>query len=278
MLTQDDIDWAAADLAGAAHTAKPIPPLTDRWPRMDLADAYAIQLRGVQAAIRNGQQVIGYKIGLTTPAVQRQLGVLEPDFGHLLDDMQIPDSGTVALSDLCSPRAEPEIAFVLSDSIATPGATAAEVLRATEALRPAVEIVDSRVADWRITIADTVADNASSGRFALGSSFAVEDVDLGDVAVTLAVDGSVVYSGSSAAVMDGPATAVAWLANTLAAHGVRMSAGDVILSGSCTPTVGVHPGETVTARFVARGATVGTVSVRFIGTADGSTSRLRGGT
>jgi 2-keto-4-pentenoate hydratase len=261
VLTVDDIDRVAVALAEATRSAKPIPPLTDTWPRLPLQDAYAIQLRGVQTAVQSGQRVIGYKIGLTSPAMQAQFGVPEPDFGHLLDRMQPRESGFVPVSTLCAPRAEPEIAFVLEGAIAAPGATTVEVLDATDYLLPAIEVVDSRFEDWRITIADTVADNASSGRFVLGGPpVRVGDMDLSDTAVALAVNGSVVRAGSTGAVLGNPATAVAWLANTLAALGVQMEAGDVILSGSCTAAVPVRAGDTVAATF----GGVDAVTVRFI--------------
>lgn len=258
MHSPDDIDRAAAALAEAGRLGKPIPPLTETWPGLGVQDGYAIQLRGVQAAVASGRQVIGYKVGLTSPAMQEQLGVAEPDFGHLLDQMQAP--GVVSLSTLCAPRAEPEIAFVLARGIEAPGATAAAVLDATEVLLPAIEVVDSRIEGWRISIADTVADNASSGRFILGGPpVRVGDVDLTDVAVELAVNGSVVHAGSTAAVMGNPAVAVAWLADTLAGFGVRMGTGDVVLSGSCTAAVPVQAGDIVTAGFAGFGA----VTARF---------------
>ncbi len=258
MLTPDHIDRTAAALAEAGRLGKPIPPLTETWPGLGVQDAYAIQLRGVQAAVASGRRVIGYKIGLTSPAMQEQLGVAEPDFGHLLDDMHVPV--VVSLSTLCAPRAEPEIAFVLARGLEAPGATAAGVLDATDVLLPAIEVVDSRIEDWRIGIADTVADNASSGRFVLGGPpVRVGDVDLTDVAVELAVNASVVHAGATGAVMGDPAVAVAWLANTLAAFGVRMGAGDVVLSGSCTAAVPVRAGDTVTAEFAGFGA----VTARF---------------
>jgi 2-keto-4-pentenoate hydratase len=261
VLTVDEIDRTAETLAEATRLAKPIPPLTETWPGLRLEDAYAIQLRGVQTAVKSGQQVVGYKIGLTSRAMQEQFGVPEPDFGHLLDQMQPLVSGVVPLSELCAPRAEPEIAFVLERGIAAPGATAVEVLQATDHLLPAIEVVDSRIADWRITIADTVADNASSGCFVLGGPpMRVGDVDLTDTAVDLAVNGSVVHAGSTGAVLGNPATAVAWLANTLAALGVQTEAGDVILSGSCTAAVPVQAGDVVAARF----GSVAALSVRFI--------------
>lgn len=260
MLTLDDIDRAAAALAEATRLGKPIPPLTETWPGLGVQDAYAIQLRGIEDAVESGWRVIGYKIGLTSPAMQQQFGVPEPDFGHLLDEMRAPESGVVSLAALCAPRAEPEIAFVLRDGIEAPGATAADVLDATDTLLPAIEVVDSRIADWRLSIADTVADNASSGRFVLGGPpIRVGDMDLADTDVELTVNGSVVHAGSTGAVMGDPASAVAWLANTLAGFGVRMGAGDVVLSGSCTAAVPVRAGDTVMASF----AEFGGVTARF---------------
>lgn len=264
MLTIPDIARAAADLEVAARSRTPIPPLTTRWPDMDVEDAYAIQLRGVWSAVRAGQRVVGYKIGLTSSAMQQQFGVLEPDFGHLLDGMRVADAGKVPVPLLCAPRAEPEIAFVLGDGISAPGASADDVLAATRALLPAIEIVDSRIADWRITLADTVADNASSGRFVVGARPLPMDASvLCDITVELRVNGAVVHTGLSSAVLGNPAHAVAWLANTLADHGVRTGPGDVILSGSCTQAVPVEPDDVVSAEFSARGSSLGSATVHF---------------
>ena len=157
-LTSAEIDNWAARLAQAAADRRPIAPLTDAVPDLAIEDAYAIAERIVDRRIAEGARVVGHKIGLTSPAVQQQLGVAEPDFGALLDVMQLPDGGPVAADRFIAPRAELQLAFELGEPLAGPGVTVSDVRRATAAVRPAFELVDSRIADWRIRLADTVAD------------------------------------------------------------------------------------------------------------------------
>lgn len=238
-----------------AYRVGPVAPPTARYPGMTVDDAYAVQLAQAARWKQEGRQVVGYKVGLTSAAMRRALGVDEPDFGHLFDGMSVPDRGALPSAGLLQPRAEPEIAFVLADSLAGPGVSAADVRAATLAVAPALEIIDSRITDWRITLADTVADNGSSGRFVLGPQHPLTGLDLPALGCELLLDGNVVDSGAGAAVLGDPAEAVAWLANELGRRGTTLLAGQVVLSGSCTAAHPITPGQRIEARFDQLGST-----------------------
>jgi 2-keto-4-pentenoate hydratase len=252
---------AAADaLEEAERAAVPVPPLSDHLPGLDVDDAYAIQLINVDRRITAGRRVVGHKVGLTAKVMQEMLGVDEPDYGHLLDDMVVDDGGEVAAASLCAPRVEVEVAFVLRGPLEGPGCTAADVVAATERLVPTIEIIDSRIADWRITLCDTIADNASSARVVFGPGGAEPTgVDLTAIGAELLIDGVLTATGSSDAVLGNPANAVAWSANKLAEHGQRLEAGHVVIPGSCTKAFDVAAGNSVEARF----AGLGSVTVEF---------------
>ncbi|MET7474627.1 fumarylacetoacetate hydrolase family protein [Streptomyces sp. NPDC005648] len=252
---------AARRLREAERHAAPVEPLSVTLPGLDLADAYAVQQDNIAHRLTAGATVIGHKVGLTSPAMQHLLGVHEPDFGHLLDDMVQRDGGTVRASRYCAPRVEPEICFRLARSLRGPGVTTGDVLAATEAVAPALEIVDSRIRDGRITLVDTVADNASSAGLLCGSWTPMEYApDLAAVTVDLHVNGDHVASGSGKDVLGHPAAAVAWLANTLAGFGAGLDPGHVILPGAMTTAPFVSAGQKTVARFGA----LGSVSVSFV--------------
>lgn len=228
----------------AEQTRTPCQPLTKDEPHLSQADAYAIQAINLARHVELGARVVGRKVGLTSEAIQRWLGVDRPDFGCLLDSMEIPDGGVLRLDGLLQPRAEGEIAFVLADDLIGPGVTVADVLSATDFVLPAIEIIDSRIADWQITFADTVADNASSGRFVLGTTpVAIEQLSLDQVGMALRKRGRVISSGAGAACLGNPVHAVAWLANTLAAHEAQLNVGDIVLSGALGPATPLAPGD-----------------------------------
>jgi 2-keto-4-pentenoate hydratase len=217
---------------------------------MDVDDAYEIQLLNVRDRLAAGEVVRGHKIGLTSRPMQQMFGVDEPDYGHLLDRMFVFEGETLPMAELCSPRVEPEVAFVLGAPLPAPACTVADVLRATDHVLPALEIVDSRIADWKIKLPDTIADNASSGRVVLGGNATrPEEVDLRLLGVVLRRNGEIVETGAFAAVLGNPATAVAWLANKVHAFGVTLDAGHVVLTGSCTAAVRVGAGDVVRADF-----------------------------
>jgi len=244
----------------AGRTRDPIEPISETHPDAEVTDAYEIQLLNVRRRVDEGARIRGHKVGISAKAVQRMLGVHEPDYGHLFDDMFVFEGDTVDTGTLIQPRAEIETAFVLGAPLAGPGVTVADVLRATEYLVPSIEIVDSRVADWRITIVDTIADNASCGLLVLGGrATPISEVDPALIGATLSVDGQIVETGASGAVLGNPVTAVAWLANKVADFGVTLDAGDVVLPGACTAMVDVRAGNTVRADFDG----LGHVSVTF---------------
>lgn len=259
-MTPDEIECWAERLEAARASASPIAPLTEVEPNPSIADAYAIQRHGIEMRHATGRRLQGHKIGLTSQAVQEQLGVDQPDFGALLDDMEVTDGGQLPAGMLIAPRVELELAFHLREPLAGPGVTAEDVHRATRAVQPSIEIVDSRILDWRISLVDTIADNASSGAYVLGGlEVPIGDLDPTTVEVALRRDGETVETGRSDAVLGDPRAAVAWLANALATFGVSLQAGQVVLSGACTRMIAAKPGDA----FVGDFGRLGTVSVRF---------------
>lgn len=256
------VNEAAARLAVASASGRPCRPVRDLIG--DDADlAYAVQAAGIAARTSGGARIVGRKVGLTSAAVQAQLGVDQPDFGVLLDVMQVSAGGTVPHGVLLQPRIEAEVAFILSRDL--PGWSTDQDVRAAIAHAcAALEIVDSRVADWDITFADTVADNGSSGMFVISDSrLAVETTPPVNVEMVMTVDGEVVSTGNGAACLGDPLAALAWLARTAASYGEPLRAGDVVLSGALGPMVHVRPGTTVEAVLSHDGAEVDRVAVSF---------------
>lgn len=237
-----------------------VEPLTASRPDLSAAEAYAIQTRNVERRVAAGAVVRGRKVGLTSRPVQQLFGVREPNFGVLLDDMFVDEGDEVAFDVLLQPRVESEIAFLMDRDLAGPGVTTPDALTAIGGVLPAVEVVDSRIADWRIRLADTVADNASSARAVLGSRMVpVAAVDLRLLGVLFLRNGTPIESGAGAAVLGNPARCVAWLANTLGALGSGLRRGDVVLSGALHRMVPVRAGDHFQARF----AHLGSVTVQF---------------
>ncbi|HEY2717885.1 MAG TPA: fumarylacetoacetate hydrolase family protein [Solirubrobacterales bacterium] len=241
--------WAEA-LARAGADAEPLGPPSEALPGLDVAGAYAIQQRGVEARLRAGASVVGRKIGLTSVAVQQQLGVSEPDFGALLSGMEAIDGASLDRGRLIAPRVEVEVAFVLGRALEGPFVDEAAVTAATDHVRAAIEVVDSRIADWRITLEDTVADNASSAAFVLGTvPQPLDALDVADLEAVLHRNGEEVERGNTSLVLGDPRTAVAWLANKLASFELRLEAGDIVLSGACTRMVDAAPGDSFRAEL-----------------------------
>ena len=250
----------ADELWEADRTAKPISPLTERYPSLVVEDAYAIQTINIDRRVADGQKIIGRKVGLTSAPMQKLLGVNEPDFGVLTDEMFVEDGDLISLNRLVQPRVEAELAFLMEHDLAGPGVTTAGALAAIAGALPAVEIVDSRVADWKIKLVDTVADNASSGLLVVGGRMRkVEDLDLRLLGVVVARHGEVIETGAGAAALGNPARCVAWLANKLGSLGSGLKAGDIVLPGAVHKMVGVEPGDVFRADF----AHLGGVTVRF---------------
>jgi 2-keto-4-pentenoate hydratase len=255
------IEGAADRLRTAAATGQPCAPVRDLIGDTDVDAAYAVQAALTAGRLAAGQRVIGRKIGLTSLAVQRQFGVFQPDFGTLFGDMALTSGEPASLSRYLQPRIEAEVAFVLGRDIPAPDATVADVLRATEFVLAAMEIVDSRIAGWDISITDTVADNASSGGFVLGTvPISLTGLDLAEAGMVIEHDGEPVSTGTGAACMGSPAAAVTWLAREVARRGSPLAAGDVVLSGALGPMVAVtEPG-----RYRARLDGLGDVDVVFV--------------
>ena len=225
-------------------------PLTQSYPQITVEDAYKIQLANVKRRLEEGAIVIGKKIGLTSVPMQQMLGVPEPDYGHLLDNMIVDEEIAINANSLLQPKVEAEIIFVLKKELKGPGVTLAQVLQATEGVFPAFEIIDSRIKDWKIKIEDTVADNASSALFIIGSQMvSIKDLNLKYVGMVLEKNGSIIDTAAGAAVLGHPAIAVAWLANKLAEYDISLKPGELILSGSLTKAYEVKSGDVFTATF-----------------------------
>jgi 2-keto-4-pentenoate hydratase len=217
-------------------TRTPCPPVRDELPDVDAA--YAVQVANIH---RRGGRIIGRKIGLTSPAVQRQFGVFQPDFGTLLDDMLYPDTAPIPLYRLLQPRVEAEVAFVLGRDIDVERPSPLDVIAATDYLLPAIEVVDSRIAGWDIRILDTIADNASSGVVVVGDTrVRLRDVDMRLAGMVLEHRGEPVSVGATAACLGSPLRALGWLAGELARRGQPLRAGHLVLSGALGPMVAVH--------------------------------------
>ncbi|MEV4511050.1 fumarylacetoacetate hydrolase family protein [Dactylosporangium sp. NPDC049525] len=251
---------AAARLLDAARSGRPCPPVRDLIGADDVAAAYAVQRRLTLGRLDAGARVVGHKIGLTSAAVQRQLGVDRPDFGVLFDDMDVSGAAEIPFDRLLQPKIEAEVGFILGEDLDEGDLTDARIRAAVAHAVAALEIVDSRIAGWDITIADTVADNASSGMFVLGAHRStLEAFEPAETVMELAADGVVVSRGTGAACLGDPLKALAWLARAARDLGDPLRAGQVVLSGALGPMVPVTPGMRVTATL----SGLGTVSARF---------------
>ena len=261
-MTVDSLrEEVALALRESESSRKPIAPLAPRWPELTVEDAYEIQRRNIEQRVADGASIRGHKVGLSSRAMQDMMGVHEPDYGHLLDDMFVFEGDRVSVSELLQPRVEIEVAFVLGASLPRRGCNVADVLRATEFILPSIEIIDSRIADWQIGIVDTIADNASSARVVLGGNpVRLEDVDVRAIGASLRLNDEFVETGTAAAVLGNPVTAVAWLARTIGQFDVSLEPGHVVLPGSCTRAVTVRAGDSVRADFDA----LGHVEVSFV--------------
>lgn len=257
-----DVARHAARLRDAQARRTPIAPLTENDGSLTLADAYAIQTLNIEARVADGAVLVGRKVGLTSRPMQAMLGVHEPDYGALLSDMAVEDGADVALDGLLQPRVEAEIAFVMAEDLAGPGVTATTAIAAVAGAIPALEIIDSRITDWRISLIDTVADNASSGLFVTAPRLTpLAGLDLRLEGMALSRNGEIVETGTGAAVLGNPLHCLAWLANKLSEFGVSLRAGDVVLAGALHRAMPVAHGDVLRADF----ATLGTVGARFVG-------------
>jgi 2-keto-4-pentenoate hydratase len=257
----------AEALRRAAATGKPVAPLTDVDPDLTVADAYAIQLANVEHRLASGRRIVGHKVGLTSRAMQEMLGVDEPDFGALTDDMLVEDGATLDLREMVHPRIEAEIGLILRDDLRGPGVTTVQALSAIGWAIPALEIIDTRIEDWRIQLADTIADNGSCGKFVLGSQRTpVDGLDLRLVGMAFSRNGTVIDAGAGAAALGHPARCVAWLANKLAEFDVGLEAGEMLLPGALHRAYDAEPGTV----FLAEYSQLGRVSVEFVDSGTGA--------
>lgn len=261
VLTDDVRGDIARALAAAEATRTPIPPPRETWPGLDVVDAYEVQLRNIRRRLTNGATIRGHKVGLSSVAMQQMMGVDEPDYGHLLSDMECLEGTPISAGAYCTPRVEVEVAFILGETLPGEGCTEQDVLRATKWVAPSIELIDSRIQNWNIRIGDTIADNASSAGYILGAKrVRPGDIDLKTIDARLRCNGEQVAEGRSDAVLGNPVTAVAWLARKVASFGVTLEAGHVILPGSVHRAVDARPGDAFEAEFDG----LGTVRLNFV--------------
>jgi len=240
MTDTSTIERAAVALRTAEASGEFIAPVRELFPGIELPDAYAVQRHNIEHRLRSGRRIVGYKIGLTSPAVQRQLGVDQPDCGTLLDDMEFYEGIPIPLGRLQQPRIEAEVAFVLGRDLVLESPSVVDVMRAVEFALPALEIVGSRIADWNIKLVDTVADNASSSGYVIGGSpRKLSQLNLRDCVMQMHREGEVVSEGRGSACLGHPLNAVAWLARVMARNGTPLRAGHLVLSGALGPMVPV---------------------------------------
>ena len=242
--THDDLARRLRD----AYAGGAVPPLRDGLDPVDIDGAYAVQTINTRFWEAQGRRIVRRKAGLTAKAVQTQLGVDQPDFGALFNDMAVADGDRLDPARALQPKAEAEIAFVLARDLPDPATTPQMVADAVATVHAAIEIVDSRIADWKITFADTVADNGSSAFFVLGrEGKPLDGLDLFTCGMVMEINGAIVSLGAGAAALGHPLDAAAWLARTLARRGEPLKAGDILLTGALGPMVTLNPGDHVRA-------------------------------
>ncbi|WP_078592615.1 2-keto-4-pentenoate hydratase [Evansella clarkii] len=250
----------AIELQEAEEKTEGIQPFTERDPLLSVEDAYHIQLETVKLKEERGVGVIGKKVGLTSKAMQDMLGVKEPDYGHLFEGMKVKNGGTVHIDSLVAPRVEAEIGFVLNEDLAGPNITYLDVLMATDYVVPTIEIIDSRIADWKIKLEDTVADNGSCAKVVVGDDrIHLNEINMRSNGMILRKNNEIVGTGSGSAVLGHPAEAIAWLANKLADFNIELKKGELILPGALSAAVPVTKDDKVEADF----GQLGTVRVVF---------------
>ena len=259
--TQQQLQTLAEELLAAESGHAPVAPITDRVPGFSVDDAYGVQAIVLSSRLGEGRQIVGRKVGLTSKAMQTALGIDQPDYGVLLDNMLIKNRVAYDITSLLQPRIEPEIAFKMKKGLRGPGVTLEQVLDATDYVFPSLEVIDSRISDWKIKLQDTIADNASSARVVVGTKrIPADGLDLAKEELVFEKNGEVLGRATGEAVLGNPANAVAWLANTLHKYGASINAGDIVMPGALTGATPVKAGDTIKATF----KRVGTVSVRFV--------------
>lgn len=248
--TKDVIEMAN-QLKKAEQSRVAVDPLIKQYPDMSVEDSYMVQLYNIEQELNQGKEIVGKKIGLTSLPMQELAGVDEPDYGHLMDDMEITlDNPVLKMDEVLFPRVEGELAFKLKKDLIGPNVTVEDVLEATEYIAPAIEIVDSRIKDWKIKLKDTVADNGSSAYFIIGENkLKPEDIDRIGVKMALYQNGELINEGTGADVLGDPAYCVAWLANKLHEFGITLKKDEMILSGALTRAIDAEAGDTFTCKF-----------------------------
>jgi 2-oxo-3-hexenedioate decarboxylase len=260
-LSTSQIADLAAHLDAAQGENRDVVKITDRYPEMDMQDAYAVQNQILKLKIERGEKVIGLKAGLTSPGKMQQMGVDTPIFGFMTDSYVVQDASEVRIADLIHPKVEPEIAFFTKAPIRGPGCHIGTVLAATDFVMPAIEVIDSRYRDFKFDLVSVIADNTSAARFVVGGKATpVADLDLATLGVVMEKNGRVEMVGAGAAVVGHPATAVAMLANHLAAYGQEIPAGSIILSGGVTEAIAVQAGDSISVQV----QELGGVTMRFV--------------
>ena len=260
MMTQEERFAAADVLEKAERDRVQATQLSITWPHIDFDDAYAISAEGARRKVANGARIIGHKVGLTSKAMQRSSMIDEPDYGYLFDTQMIADGGKARHDAYRLPRVEVELAFIMGQRLTGPGVTLPDVLRATEYVVPAIEIVDARLKDTR-KIYDTISDNGAGAGLVLGGRPVKPlDVDLRWVGGIMSRNGEVEETGLAAGVLGHPAMGVAWLANKLGSHGVSLEPGHIVLAGSFTRVVFARKGDTLNADF----GPLGALAIQFI--------------
>ena len=260
MPTDNMIEKAAARLAEADNSKVACAPIRDLIGIEDLSSAYEIQKINNHIKKAKGARLVGCKIGLTSPAVQKQLGVDQPDYGLLFDDMEVLHGNEIPWSEVMQPKAEAEVAFIMKRDLPTASITMAELISAVDYAVAAIEIVGSRIENWNIKITDTIADNASSSHFVLGHRpIKLENLDLINLGMVMNKNGKKVSEGTGAACLGSPLNALIWLAKTMANLGSPLKAGDIVLTGALGPMSAAEPGDSFTTTF----DTLGEVSVKF---------------
>ncbi|WP_256841182.1 2-oxo-hept-4-ene-1,7-dioate hydratase [Ornithinimicrobium cryptoxanthini] len=261
MLSPEQIASIADELAQAEEDRTTVPLLTARHPQMTVEDSYTVQAEWRRRGEAAGRRLVGRKIGLTSKVMQAATGISEPDYGAIFDDMVFENGSLIEHEQFSNVRIEVELAFVLSEDLAGADVTVFDVLRATEFVVPALEILSSRIEMEGRTIVDTISDNAAMGGMVYGGNpVRPHDVDLRWVSALLYRNETIEESGVAAAVLNHPASGVAWLAGKLASHGDQLHAGDIVLAGSFTRPMWVHPGDTILADY----KDLGTISCRFV--------------
>ncbi|MCT2138817.1 2-keto-4-pentenoate hydratase [Dietzia cinnamea] len=254
MLTEETRATLAQRLWDAETDVSPIAPLTDDYPDMNADDAFEIQLVNIRRKLDAGAVVTGHKVGLASKAMQEMMGVDEPDYGHLLDTMEYPEGAPIEAARFCFPRVEVEVGFILGADIPPEGCSQEEAAAAIEWVVPSIELIDSRIRDWKIKLPDTIADNASSCGYVIGRQrVRLADIDVAAIDATLYKNGEFLASGRSDAVLGNPLNSVGWLASTVAKFGVRLRKGDIILPGTAIRAMDATPGDTFRAEFAGLG-------------------------